>query len=59
MRPGFVIVHEPLLFAVCQEVLASEQRATRTALPPDARWSRGQVYAKSPAKMNLTNHESD
>jgi hypothetical protein len=53
------MVHEPLPFAVGQEVLASEQRAARTALPPDARWSCGQVYAKSPAKMNLTNYESD
>ena len=64
MRPGFVIVHEPLLFAVSQEVLASEQRATCTALPPEARWSCRQGRAKRPAignpdKMNLINCKSN
>ena len=63
MRPGFVIVHEPLLFAVSQEVLASEQRATCTALPPEARWSVRQSRAEplgtgAPARMNLTNCNS-
>jgi hypothetical protein len=32
------MVHEPLLFAVGQEELAPEQRATCLALPPEARW---------------------
>ena len=60
MRRGFVMVHEPLPFAVGREELPPEQRATRTALPPEAHWSCGQACAKGPAtgslaKMNPTN----
>jgi hypothetical protein len=57
------MVHEPLPFAVGQEKLPPEQRATRTALPPEARWSCQEGRAKgpaigNPAKMNLTNCKS-
>jgi len=60
MQRGFVIVHEPLPFAVGQKELPPERRATCTALPPEARWFNQQGRAKgpttgSPAKMNLTN----
>ena len=52
--------HEPLPFAVGRKKLPPGQRAIRTALPPEARWSYWQGRAKrpaigNPAKMNLTN----
>jgi hypothetical protein len=58
------MVHEPLPFAVGQEELPPEQRASRTALPPEARWSCRQGRAKRPAignpdKMNLINCKSN
>jgi hypothetical protein len=64
MRRGFIMVYESLPFAVGQETLQSEQRATRTALPPEARWSCQQGRASGPvigslANMNLTNYDSN
>ena len=58
------MVRESLPFAVGQEKLPPEQRATRTALPSEARWSCRQARAKrpaigNPAKMNLTNYDSN
>ena len=58
------MVYEPLPSAVGQEKLPPEQRATRTALPPEAHWSCRQGSAKRPAigstdKMNLTNCKSN
>lgn len=60
MRRGSVMVNEPVPFAVGQEELAPEQRATRTSLPPEAGWSVRQGRAErlstvSLARMNLTN----
>ena len=59
MRLGFVMARESLLFAVGQEELAPEPRATRTALPPVARWCVRQGRAErlgtgGPGRMNHT-----
>ena len=59
MWRGFVMCLEPLPLAVGQEKLPPEQRATRTALPSEARSSCEQGHAKRPAignpdKMDLT-----
>jgi hypothetical protein len=64
MQRGFVMVREPLPFAVGQEELPPEQRATRIVLLPEARWSCRQGRTKRPAigspdKMNLTNCKSN
>jgi hypothetical protein len=58
------MVRESLPFAVGQEKLPPEQRATRTALPSGARCSCRQGCAKdratgSLAKMNPTNYDSN
>jgi hypothetical protein len=56
--------HEPLPFAVGQEKLPPEQRATRTTLPSEARSSYEQGRAKRPAignpdKMDLPTCKSN
>jgi hypothetical protein len=58
------MVRESLPFAIGQEKLPPEQRATRTALPLEARWSCRQGHGERPAignrvKMNLTNYDSN
>jgi hypothetical protein len=64
MLRGFVMVLEPLSFALGQKGLPPVQSAIRTSLPPEACWSCRQGRAKgpatgSPAKMNLTYYESN
>jgi hypothetical protein len=64
MWRGFVMCLEPLPLAVGQEKLPPEQRAIRTALPLEARWSCRQGHGERPAignraKMNLTNYDSN
>jgi hypothetical protein len=60
----FVMVLEPLSFALGQKGLPPVQSAIGTALSSEARWSCRQERAKgpttgSPARMNLTNYESN
>ncbi len=64
MLRGFVMVVEPLSYALGQKGLPSVQSAIRKALPSEARWSCRQGCAKgpttgSPARMNFTNYESN